>query len=226
MSNTPALPALPAVPEPDKRNAPVHISDVFSLLKQGDVTVSRSAKQDETKIYTFNFEGESFQISLAQLMQGSGRFRTMYANAAKTIVTIDKKEWIHYVKWIMVAAVDVGIVENAATMAADLLFENMCNDMDISDDRNELKERANCACMVRHNPHGDREYYVVPSSAIAGMLNEIPISTKTPDVSVAMAVKGYKLAKTSPVKLPDNTTIRCWWFFADIINKNRSDSNV
>ncbi len=216
----------PAVPVPDKRNAPVHIADVFDLLKTGDLTVSRSAKQDETKIYTFKFGGESFQISLAQLMQGPGRFRTMYANVAQTIVTIDKNEWLRYVKWIMDAAVDVGIVETAATMAADLLFENLCNDMEFSDNKNELKERANCKYMVRHNPHGDREYYVVPSGAILEMLNEIPISTKTPDVSVAMTVKGYKVYKTKPVTPSKTPSIRCWWFFADVVDKFRSDSDV
>lgn len=218
--------ALPEVPVSDTSNAPVHIADVFRLLKDGDITVSRSAKQDETKIYTFKFGGESFQISLAQLIQGPGRFRTMYANVSKDIVTINKNEWFTYVKWIMVAADDVGIVETAATMAADLLLEKMCNDMNFSDDKNKLKERENCTHMVPHNPHGDLEYYVVPSSAIAIMLSEIPISTKLPDVSVAMTIKGYKLAKTFPVKLPDTTTIRCWWFFADIVDKNWSEQNV
>lgn len=182
----------------------------------------RPMKQGATSTIHINIKGKTLVLTVSQLMSGPAAFITQMADIHSLVLYSKQPKWHTFVKFVIENAVDGGDEETAASMAADIIFEQMCAEMEITDDKGALLDMDRND-FVRHNPHGDQLYYVVQSALMAEKLADIAIPAKLPDVSEAMSIKGFKKFKTAHVK-PSG---RCWWFISEIVDGvKRGNSDV
>jgi len=188
------------------------------------VVKSPSIKNGETGMYHIFISGVDISLSSAQLTQGYGRFKTLYFDVFGKFLYIQKEEWPIFVEYLASISEIGEYEETAAIMAADLLFEELCNTFEISKEKDDLLLREGCNAFVEHSPHGEH-CYVVPSGAVTSMLSEIRIKATIEDVSAAMQARGYTVGNTRGVKVRGQN-IWCWWFNPAAIKATNSEIGV
>lgn len=186
-----------------------------------EVSYAPPTKAGTTGTYHIKFEkNQTISLTTAQMAGGPKHFKTMFQDVFKKRLFVNKefKEWDNFVDWIMSNAVEVQPEETAAVMAGKMLFEKIVNEMEITDDRNEISGRRDCNKLVIHKPH-DIMWYVLPSSAIYEIIEDLPIAANPADVSQAMTACGFKQKNNMDVKVK-NKPITCWWFVAAKVNEH------
>lgn len=164
-------------------------------------------------------------LTSAQLLDGPRKFSTLFFDVFGQILFATKKEWPEFVKYIAKKAVPGKPDETTAVMAGNLLFENITNTMEITDDKNQLLKRNQCNRLVEHSLHGEL-WYVLPSAAASELIAELPIKASHSEISQAMTASGYKRENTNLVKVTGEKPIRCWWFYAEKIKEINPDAGV
>lgn len=186
------------------------------------VLMAPACKPSEGAVLHIFFEVEEknkeMVIPIRNLLSTQIPFQTMFASLFKKCVPLDKTEWAALVDYIFSIAEDGELDETEAVIAADMLFEELCNTFDITQDKNVLKDRSECRFFVEHVPHG-KKYYVVPSASIFEVMNELNLKVSREDISPAATKRGYKLEKTQDVRAPGSELpIRCWWFLPEALH--------
>lgn len=167
---------------------------------------------------------KSIVLSAAQLLEGPGKFSTLFFDTFGDILYATKKEWPTFVKYVATQATPGKPEETAAVMAGHMMFEQIAHTMETTSDKKHLIKRGACNRLVEHIPHGEK-WYVLPSAAVSDIINELPIKATHDDISQAMAACGLKKENTALVKV-DGMPIRCWWFSVDKLREINSDMGV
>lgn len=188
------------------------------IIEDDDIVKTLPLKEGQTGTYHISIKGKTLSINAAGLVSGQGAFNTLFFDMFSILLPKDKK-WSMFIEHIAQNAKDGGLEETNAGMAADIIFETICNEFDITQDKHELLERDECTYLVEHAPHGEI-YFVLPSNAVKAIYNDTKISTTFADVSQAMTTKGQKIKKTYDVKV-DGKLVKCWYFIADIVNTQK-----
>ena len=147
----------------------------------------------------------------SQLLQGPGKFCTLFFVYFGTILYATKEEWPTFVKYVSSIAVIGAPEETPAVMAGNLLFENFAYTMEVTTDKKHLEKRDACNFLVEHSPHGEK-WYVFPASAVSAHIDELPIKAAHSDITQAMTASGLKLPSSPKVKPPNGKPVNCWWF--------------
>lgn len=185
------------------------------------VVMAPACKPSEGAILHIFFEtdenSKEMVIPVRNLLSSQLPFQTLFASLFKKCVPLDKNEWATLVEYILSTAEDGELDETEEVIAADMLFEELCNTFDITQDKNALKDRSECRFFVEHTPHG-KTYYVVPSASIAEVMSDLNLKVSRADLSPAATKRGYKLEKTRDVKVPGSKKpIKCWWFLPEAL---------
>lgn len=168
---------------------------------------------------------QTIVLTAAQLLDGPGKFTTLFFDVFGQILFASKKEWPTFALHIAQIAVPGKPDETAAVMAGNLLFENIANTMEVTTDKTYIGKRAGCNRLVEHSPHSEI-WYVLPSAAVSELITELPIKANHEDISQAMTAGGLKKANTGPVKPAGGKSIRCWWFSSDKLKEINPDMGV
>ena len=191
------------------------------IIADDNIIKTKSLKEGQTGTYHISIKGKILSITAAALIGGQGAFNTQMFDLFSILLPKEKTKWSTFIKYIAENAKDGGLEENTASMAADIIFYDMCTEMDISDDRSVLLERDENAAF-KHSPHADETYYAVSSDVMVDKLSDSLIKTTIADLSEAMTAKGYKVGKTFKIKVGQKS-VRCWYFIPSVFNKNRGD---
>jgi len=191
------------------------------ILEDDNIVKTKSLKEGKTGTFHISIKGEILSITAAALMNGQGTFNTQIFDMFSILLPAHDNKWFTFVKWISTHAKDGGLEENTASIAADVIFYQMCTEMDISDDRSVLIDNDE-NLFFRHAPHADETVYAVSSDLMLTKLTESTIKTTIADLSEAMTAKGYKTKKTFKVKV-QGKPVSCWYFIADRVDENKGD---
>ncbi|APH38216.1 hypothetical protein [Methanohalophilus halophilus] len=198
--------------EPSKHTLRVIIDNIQKVIKTPPI------KPDDTWTYHIHIEGKVLILTGAQLSKGPGRFKTLYLDNFGKYLHIQKTDdWYKFVEYIWGIAEEGRLEETSAVIAADLIFEQICVDFDVTDDKTRLLEGEACYCLVLHKPN-DQLYMVVPSAAVIELSKECGARAPIEEVSAAMRARGYKTANTALVKA-NGTPVRCWWLLPKAIEE-------
>lgn len=213
------MPSENANPLIDADDTQTTLSTVMSwIIEDDNITKTQPLKEGQTGTYHILIKGKILSITAAALMSGQGAFNTQFFDIFSIVLPKDKK-WARFIEYIAQKAKDGGLEETNAGMAADSIFETVCNDFEITQDKQDLLDRDGCCKLVEHNPHGEL-FYVLPSGVITSLYKETQIPTTLADVSQAMTAKGYKFKKTYDVNV-GGKFVRCWYFIASFVNKQK-----
>ena len=190
------------------------------IIADDNIIKTLPLKEGQTGTYHISMKGKPLSITAAALISGQGAFNTQIFDIFSILLPkVKSNEWASFITYIAQNAKDGGLEETNAGMAADIIFETICNEFDITQDKHELLDRGECVCLVEHSPHGEM-YFVLPSNAVKAIYNDTKISTTFADVSQAMTTKGQKIKKTYDVKV-GGQLVKCWYFIADIVNEQK-----
>lgn len=176
-------------------------------------------------IYMKN-EGTTTPLVLtgAQLLEGPGKFSTLFFVYFGKILYAEKKEWPKFVVFVSNSAIKGELEETDAMIAANNLFEHIAHEIKVSKDKTELLKFKMCNRLVEHTPH-DKKWFVMPSSAITEFISELPIKASQSDISQAMTLCGFKDKDNGSVKVK-TMPIKCWWFSVEKILEINPDIEV
>lgn len=209
----------------DKRPNPFDGSTAHKVVKMielidqiGTITKTPPIKSGDTGRFHFPIKhGDTIHtivLTTGQLLKGHGLFSTLYTDATQMRLYVSKttKEWDRFINWVMEVAVPGEVDETPAVMASYQIFETIAHTMEATTDKKPLTNLENCNRLVEHISKGET-WYVLPSSTVLAIINELSIKVTNTDISQAMTACNLKKANTALVKV-EGTPIRCWWFSA------------
>jgi len=179
---------------------------------------------DTGRFHIHTKAGNTLILTAAQLLEGPGKFSTLFFDNFGEILFATKKEWPTFVKYIAKIAIPGNPDETAAVMAGNLFFEKIALTMETTEDKTHLLKRDQCSRLVEHRPQNEL-YYVLPSAAVSDIINDLPVKANHDDISQAMTVLGLKREKTHTVRVSEKNPIRCWWFIAEKIKEINPGEN-
>jgi len=207
----------------DDTSAHTTLATVMSwIIEDDNIIKTQPLKTGQTCTYHISMREKILSINTAGLMSGQGPFNTMFFDLFAVLLPKKDDKWSTFITYIAQNAKDGGLEENTASIAADIIFYQMCDEMTISEDRLVLMDEAN-DMFFRHAPHADETVYAVSSNLMLSKLTESTIKTTIADLSEAMTAKGYKTKTTFKIKV-QGKPVRCWYFFAGIVDENQGDS--
>ena len=191
-----------------KDAAPIDMGVVVDLVVE--IIKTPAIKTGGTGRYHIHFNNEkTIVLGAGQLLQGPGRFCTLFFDKFEVPLKVEKEEWPEFVKWVATCATPGKPEETAAVMAGHLLFEEIAT-LKVTSDKLHIEKRVGCNRLVEHSPH-KKTWYVLPSAAVADMISELPCKARQEDISQAMTTCNLKKENTLPVNV-GGKSIRCWWF--------------
>ena len=115
------------------------------IIADDNIVKTKPLKEGKTGTYHISMKGKTLSITAAALIAGQGAFNTQMFDLFSILLPKEKTKWSTFIKYIADNAKDGGLEETNAGMAADIIFETICNEFDISQDKIELKEREECS---------------------------------------------------------------------------------
>lgn len=194
------------------------------IIEDNDIVKTLPLKEGQTGTYHISMKGKTLSITAAALISGQGAFNTQIFDMFSILLPKKDSKWSTFITYIAQNAKDGGLEENTASMAADIIFYQMCTEMDISDDRSVLVDGDEEDTFFRHAPHADETYYAVSSDLMLNKLSDSMIKTTISDLSEAMTAKGYKVKNTFKIKI-SSKSVRCWYFIPSQVDENRGDES-
>lgn len=191
-----------------KDAAPIDMGVVVDLVIE--IVKTPAIKTGGTGRYHIHFNNEkTIVLGAGQLLQGPGRFCTLFFDKFEVPLKVEKEEWPEFVKWVATQATPGKPEETAAVMAGHLLFEEIAT-LKVTSDKSHIEKRVGCNRLVEHT-HLRELWYVLPSAAVADMISELPMKVSPESVSQAMAADNLKKKNTHSIKV-NGKPVRCWWF--------------